>query len=108
MAYGNDNVSFITNYQYISYSSTSEQGAALDADTRVVDLSASTDAYVCIGTNPTAAAPSGEKVKTKSFKLLAGVGKTVAVPAGSDSAPIKIAVICSASDGTLEVVERTF
>lgn len=104
--YGNDNFAYIGGYQYISYSSSSEQSAAIDKDCVAVELEASTDCYVLIGPNPTAAAPGAEKTKTQSFKLRADVGKLVAIPKGSDASPMKVAVIRDSADGTLEIYER--
>lgn len=105
-SYFNDNITFVNGYQFISYSAASEQSAALDPSTRAVELLASTDCYVCIDVNPTAAAPSGEKVKTASFKLVNGVEKTVGIP--MNASPIKIAVIRLSADGILEICERRF
>lgn len=104
--YGNDNFAYISGYQYVSFSSTSEQSAALDKDCVAVELESSTDCYIAIGTNPTAAAPGAEKTKTKSFKLKADVKILVALPKGSDAAPMKVAVIRDSADGTLDIYER--
>lgn len=104
--YGNDNFAYLGAYQYISYSSTSEQSAALDKDCVAVELESSTDCYVAVGPNPTAAAPGAEKTKTASFKLKADVKILVALPKGSDASPMKVAVIRDSADGTLDIYER--
>lgn len=104
--YGNDNFAYIGGYQYIDYTSVSEQSAALDKDCVAVELESTTDCYIAIGTNPTAAAPSAEKTRTAGFKLKADVKVLVALPKGSDAAPMKVAVIRDSADGTLDIYER--
>lgn len=105
-AYGNHNLAFVTGSQYIDYSSTSEQSAALASDTKVVTLIASTRCWIAIGTNPTAAAPSAEKVKVTAFPLSPDMYVDFPIPQGTDAAPIKIAVIRDANDGKLDIIER--
>lgn len=104
--YGNSNLAYIGKYQYVSYSSSSEQSAAIDKDTVAVELESTTDCWVEIGPNPTAAAAGAEKTKTASFKLKADVKILAAIPKGSDASPMKVAVIRDTADGTLDIYER--
>ena len=106
-AYDNDGLYFHNGYQYITTGATSQQGAALDKNTIAVTLLAETQpCSVAIGPDPTAAVPSAEVVRIAGLSLVVGQPITVAVPRGSDVAPIKVAAIQIGSAGTLHIYER--
>jgi len=74
------------------YSSTSVQSSAFGASTHLVRLVATTNCYVAFGTDPTA--------DTSSLLLIANVPEFFGVKPGE-----KVAVLRSASDGTLSIAE---
>ena len=107
--YGNPNLMQFNGYQYISYSSTSEASADLDAKTCAVELYTDQDCWIAIGQpgeTPVAAEPAAEKTRGFVFKLKAGEQKLIPVPLGGATDKVKIGVICVTSDGTLEIYER--
>jgi len=105
--YGIDGLYFFNGSQYITTGAASDTGAALDINTVAVALTCITnDMWVAIGTSPTAAAAGAEKTKsTTSFPMHAGQQITLAVPRGTDSAPIKIAAIQDSAAGQLDIIE---
>jgi hypothetical protein len=105
--YGNYNLLYVRDNQYIDYAAASEQSVGLDWNTEAVSLYSDQDCWVAIGTNPTAAAPGAEKTKAGSFFLPATLQKDVAVPKGTDAAPILVAVIQDSAAGVLHIQERS-
>jgi hypothetical protein len=79
--------------QSVAYTATSAQSTALDLGTRIVRLCSTTDAYVEIGTNPTAT--------TSSMYLPALSVEYFAIPDGT----YKVAAKQVSSAGSISVAE---
>lgn len=81
--------------QRLTVAATSVQSNAVDRQTSIVELFATTDCWVVFGSAPVAAANDGA-----SFFLPAGLFKYYGIEPG-----YKIAAIRSSSDGLLYVIE---
>lgn len=86
-----------TTSQYVSYTGSSTQSAALNAATTDVELISTTDCYIAIGANPTAAVTTAG-----SHFLPAFTPRGFAAFSGQ-----KIAAIQSTAAGTLAITELT-
>ena len=96
--------------QVVAVSGSSAQSAALDVNTTIIRLVATTNCWVALGTNPTAqqhaVTTTQPGVSLGSFYLAAGVVETwaapSAIPAGSSW---KVAVIQDTAGGYLSITE---
>lgn len=79
--------------QALAFTGTSAQSAALQASTTLIRLFATTDCFIQVGTNPTAAANT-------SMFIAAGIYEYIGVAPGA-----LVAAIQSSAGGTLYITE---
>jgi hypothetical protein len=104
-SYGNDNLMFISRTSFITHDGTSDAGLTLDKETKAISIYATTDCWVEVGEAPVAV-PATEKVWSDSVFVPAGWGPDIPVPAGSDSKPMKVAVIQASASGNCYIYQR--
>lgn len=105
--FGNSNLLFAHKCQYVTFDGTADASVALAPTTEAVTIYASAACWVLIGTAPTAAAPSGEKVRVDSQYIPATMPFDFAVPKGTDAAPMKVSVIQDTAGGNCYIYERS-
>lgn len=109
MPYGNDNLMFIRDCQFITTDGTSDPGVTLDKDTTSIMLYATADAWINIGKGtPVAAVPSEKTASNGSFFIptLGNRFIVVAVPVGTDANPVKVAAIQATGAGNVYIYQR--
>lgn len=106
-AYSNNNLLYGRKCQFVTFDGTADASVALDKTTEAVTLYATAACWVLVGTAPTAAKPSAEKVRVDSLYLPASVPFDYAVPKGTDAAPMKVSVIQDSSGGNCYIYERS-
>lgn len=104
MAYGNQNLLFVQQSSYITTGATSDL-MTLHKDTNGVELYATKACWINIGQVPVAAAAGAEKTAISSFYLPDAGRLRIAVPVGTDAAPMKIAAIQATEAGDLHILE---
>jgi hypothetical protein len=102
MAYGKEELFFIKSSQYITVGGSSS-AATLPAGTTAIRLRATGNCWITLAHTPVAVKPGAEKTVTGSFYLPLGETVILAVPMGTDEAPMKIAVIQDTAAGVLHV-----
>jgi hypothetical protein len=102
MAYGKEELFFVKSSQYLTVDGTSDT-VTLPTGTIAVRLHALSNCWVAFGTAPTAVKPGAEKTVTGSFYLPLGTPIILAVPMGTDEAPMKVAAIQDTASAALHV-----
>jgi hypothetical protein len=103
--YGNDNLMFSGPCSFIVADGTSDAGLTLDKDCKAITVYALTDCWVAVGQDPTAVAATEKVWSDSSFVPTNGLFD-IPVPAGSDSQPIKVAVIQDSAGGNVYIYQR--
>jgi hypothetical protein len=108
--YGNDNLAFMPNSQFVTVDGSADLSDTLPTDTYAVTLYSTTDVWWNFTERgkdtPAAAAPAAEKTYGDSKFLPAGIMLDVAVPESHDAALIKVAYIQASAGGTLYITPR--